>query len=119
MALSAPSIVWHHSETGETQIWFMNGNQIVRRGTVVDESGQNIFVGPPFSIVGVGDMDSNGNADIVWHHSETGETQIWFMNGNQIVRRGTVVDESGQNIFVGLNRCPGWAPRRPLRLDPP
>lgn len=31
----------------------MQGNGITRRATVVDEKGNDIFVGPPFSIVGV------------------------------------------------------------------
>jgi len=47
-------IVWHHQQTGETQIWQMNGNQLAGRATVVDEQGNPTFVGLPFEIVGVG-----------------------------------------------------------------
>jgi hypothetical protein len=93
-------IVWHHQQTGETQIWQMNGNQITGRATVVDEHGNPIFVGLPFQIVGVGDVTGDGRADIVWHHQQTGETQIWQMNGNQITGRATVTGE--QPVFVGL-----------------
>ncbi|HET7015014.1 MAG TPA: VCBS repeat-containing protein [Streptosporangiaceae bacterium] len=85
-------LVWHNSQTNETQIWFMNGNRIVRRPTVVDESGQPIFIGAPWSIVGSSDIDTDGTGDIVWHNSQTNETQIWFMNGNQIRERKDVVD---------------------------
>ena len=48
-------ILWHNSESNESQIWFMNagGDGITRRATVVDEHNNNIFVGPPWSIVGV------------------------------------------------------------------
>ena len=94
-------IVWYNSQTGETQIWFMNENRIASRGTVVDESGSFIPIGPPFSIVGVGDMNGNGKADIVWYNSQTGETQIWFMNENRVASRGTVVDENGNFIPIG------------------
>ena len=94
-------IVWYNSQTGETQIWFMDGNRLVGRGTVVDEGGTFIPIGPPFSIVGVGDMNGNGKADIVWYNSQTGETQIWFMNANRIAWRGTVVDEGGTFIPIG------------------
>jgi FG-GAP-like repeat len=96
------NIVWYNSESGETQIWSMNDNRLVSRGTVVDESGNFIPIGPPWSIVGVGDMNGNGKSDIVWYNSESGETQIWFMNDNRLVSRGTVVDESGNFIPIGL-----------------
>ena len=95
------TIYWHHDQTGETQIWFMNEHQLVRRATVVGEDGQPAFIGPPFRIVGVADMNADGRADIIWHHDDTGETQIWFMNEHQLVRRATVVGEDGQPAFIG------------------
>ncbi|MFF0284082.1 hypothetical protein ACFYSW_27620, partial [Rhodococcus aetherivorans] len=73
----------------------MNDERLVRRGTVVDEAGKPIFIGPPFHIVG-----TNPN-QIVWWNEQTGETQYWFMNDERLVRRGTVVDEAGKPIFIG------------------
>jgi hypothetical protein len=86
-------IVWYNSQTGETQVWYMDGHRLVGRGTVVDEGGNFIPIGPPFSIVAVGDMDGHGKADIVWYNSQTGETQVWSMNGHRLVGRGTVLSE--------------------------
>ena len=97
-------VLWHNGLTDETQIWFMNDEWIARRATVVDENGAAIFVGPPWRIVGTTDMTKDGQADIVWHNSFTYETQVWFMNGERIKRRATVVDENGAAIFVG----PPW-----------
>ena len=94
-------IVWYHSQTGETRIWFMDGNRIVSQATVLAEDGNPAFVGPPFSIVGVGDMNGDGKSDIVWYHSQTGETRIWFMDGNRIVSQATVLAEDGNPAFVG------------------
>jgi hypothetical protein len=96
-----PDIVWHNEETGETQIWFMDGHQIRSRATVVDEGGSPIFVGSPWSVVGANDMDGNGYADIVWHNEWSGETQLWLMTGGRISWRATVHGENGAPIMVG------------------
>jgi hypothetical protein len=94
-------ILWHNSQTHETQIWRMNGHRVIGRATVLGETGQPTFIGPPFSIVGVGDLNNDGNADILWHNSQTHETQIWFMNGPKVASRATVLGETGQPAFVG------------------
>ncbi|MGQ8901389.1 tyrosinase family protein, partial [Bacillus sp. TSA_111.2] len=94
-------IVWHNSDTNETQIWFMNDHKIISRATVLGENGSPFFVGAPWSIVGTSDMNGNGKSDIVWHNSDTNETQIWFMDGYRIISRETVLGENGSPFFVG------------------
>jgi hypothetical protein len=94
-------ILWHHSITHETQVWYMDGHRLVDRGTVLGLDGNPAFIGPPFSIVGIGDMNGNGKADIVWYNSVTGETQVWYMDGHQLVDRGTVLGLDGNPAFIG------------------
>ena len=94
-------ILWYNSSTGETQVWYMDGHRVVGRGTVLGQNGNPVFIGPPFSIVGIGDMNGNGNADIVWHHSQTNETQVWYMDGHRVVGRGTVLGQDGNPAFIG------------------
>lgn len=94
-------VLWHNGLTDETQIWFMNAERIKRRATVVDENGAAIFVGPPWHIVGAGDLYGDGQADILWHNSQTNDIQFWFMNGPQIKGRNEVTDEQGHIIQVG------------------
>jgi hypothetical protein len=98
---SNADILWHNSSTGEIQIWFMNGFKVASRATVLGEDGSPTFIGPPFSIVGVGDFNKDGNADILWHNSSTGEIQIWFMNGFKVASRATVLGEDGSPTFIG------------------
>jgi hypothetical protein len=89
-------ILWHNSQSNETQIWFMYANHVVRRATVLDEQGAPLLIGPPWSIAAAGDFYGNGMADILWHNSQTNEMQIWFMHGERVTGRGTVVDPENQ-----------------------
>jgi hypothetical protein len=32
-------------------------------------------------IMGTGDFNGDGKADIIWRHSSTGQNAVWYMNG--------------------------------------
>ena len=102
MNLIESSIVWHNSETNETQTWSIKDDRIVRRSTALGDNGKPLFVGLPWSIVGVGGIDGEGRSDIVWHNGDTNETKIWSMTGARVVRQESVFDEKGKPAFVGL-----------------
>jgi fibronectin type III domain protein len=115
-------ILWHNSSTGEPQIWFMDRQKVSTRATVLFEDGRPAFVGPPWSIVGVGDFDGDKKSDILWYNSSTGEIQIWFMADNKLRSRATVLGEDGHPIFIG----PPWSivgvevfASHPTRPNPP
>jgi hypothetical protein len=69
-------ILWHNSATGENYIYFMDGRSIKPSEgytrTVPDSS---------WHIVGIGDFDGDGKADILWRNSSTGQNYLWPMNG--------------------------------------
>lgn len=72
------------------------------RSTVLGENGIAATAGPPWSIVGISDMNRDRNSDIVWHNSSTGETQIWHMSGHRVVSRATVLGETSAPTLIGL-----------------
>src|SRR5262249_53719570 len=47
---SEAAILWHNRMTNDIQFWFMDGARIKGRNGVVDEGGQLIRVGDPWSI---------------------------------------------------------------------
>jgi hypothetical protein len=68
---------------------------VVSRVTVVGETGAPEHALAPWSIVGVGDFNGDGKADLLWRTKDGGGMQIWMMNGGQVVSRVTVVGETG------------------------
>ncbi len=99
---SNTDLLWYNDATGAIQIWFMAGSKIASRATVLGEDGSGVAIGPPWGIVGTDDMNGDGNGDIIWHNSATGETQLWLMNGYRVAGRATVLGEDGAPAFVGL-----------------
>jgi subtilisin family serine protease len=72
-------ILWRNSATGENYLYPMNGTAILATEgflrTVADQSWQ---------VVGTGDFDGDGKADILWRNSATGQNYIYFMDGRTI-----------------------------------
>jgi hypothetical protein len=79
-------LVWRQSQTGDVAVWLINA------GTAI--AGQKLIVasGVPLAwqIVGVGDVDGDGKADLLWRHAQTGDLAVWLMNG-ATVRHGPIV----------------------------
>ena len=98
-------ILWYNNSTGEIQIWFMKGAAVASRANVLAENGQPTLIGPPWSIVAVGDFNEDGFADILWHNSVTGETQIWIMGETRVAIRPSVLGDNGQPTLIG----PPWS----------
>ncbi|GAA3014468.1 MULTISPECIES: hypothetical protein [unclassified Kitasatospora] len=99
---SYPDILWHNTSTNETQIWFMNDMSIIGRADVLEENGSPTHVGAPWQIAGVSGLNPYGGPDILWHNTNTNESQIWSMDyAHRIARRQSVLEENGSPTHVG------------------
>jgi hypothetical protein len=98
-------LVWRHMETGDVAVWFMNGATLspsVREARVVS-------TGVPLAwhIAGVGDLDGDGNADLVWRHMQTGEVAVWLMDGGRVKETHVVATVPLEWQIAGLGHVDG------------
>jgi hypothetical protein len=65
----------------------MDGRRIERTATIRDEGGSYVFFGSPWRIAVTNDFNQDGWSDILWHRSDSGVAEIWYMQGTSILRR--------------------------------
>ena len=92
-------ILWRNTTTGENYLYPMNGTAIL--GT---EGYLRTVVDLNWKVAGTGDFDGDGNADILWRNSATGENYAYLMDGTTIAAEGylrTVADQNWQVTATG------------------
>ena len=69
-------LVWRNPQTWEVAVWLMNGLTL-QHGAIMSAG-----IAPPgLEIAGVGDLNGDGKADLVWRNLQTGNFSGWLMNG--------------------------------------
>jgi hypothetical protein len=78
-------ILFRHTTTGDVAVRLMNGT-----GTQVLDFGVLAQLAVlEWTISAVGDIDGDGKADIIWHHT-SGFVVVWYPNGKQILSTADV-----------------------------
>lgn len=68
-------ILWRNAETGENNLWIMNGLTPIGNVDLPYVTDTN------WHIVGVADYTRDGWVDILWRNYATGENTVWQMSG--------------------------------------
>ena len=68
-------ILWRNVETGEVDIWYMDGSSVISKDRIATVNNDWI-------IAGIGDFTGSGKSDILWENSVDGTFGIWVMDGN-------------------------------------
>lgn len=66
---------------GNTAIWLMNE-------TILAASGFPGGLHLTWQVEGMGDVNGNGKADIIWRNSTSGPVAVWLMNGGTVTAVG-------------------------------
>ncbi len=82
ISLDSPNdLLWRNPITGETLVWQTNLGPTTRTfssGTI------NAYNTPEWRYVGNADFDGDGDGDLLWHNIQTGDLNIWKMDGSTI-----------------------------------
>ncbi|PYR35366.1 MAG: hypothetical protein DMF90_13870 [Acidobacteria bacterium] len=82
-------LVWRENlPFGDLAVWLMDGAQ-PKQGPVL---AQGLNVG--MALAGVGDLDGDGKADLIWRNSWDGTLVVWLMNGLTVRPQSSTIASS-------------------------
>ncbi|MBW4561577.1 MAG: VCBS repeat-containing protein [Mojavia pulchra JT2-VF2] len=69
--------IWVDSQTGETQVWLMDGTNVIQKGSLgqIDVSS---------TVYKIGDFNADGKTDFLLRNQVTGENSIVLMDGTNV-----------------------------------
>lgn len=77
-----PDLIWQNSATGQMAVWFMLGATRIGTNYLYTAEGTNTIESDMnWKIVGAGDMDRDGQTDLLWRHRVSGAIRLWHMQG--------------------------------------
>ena len=89
-----PDIIWQKSGTSDVKFWFMNTD-----GSIKDELDLDHGASVDWTVSSMGDMNNDGNTDILWQHNDGSTVFRYHMDGTGKV-------DSGKSLASGV--IPGW-----------
>ena len=88
-------IMWLNITTGQMYLWRMDGRTILSANRVARISDP-----VNWRVIGNGDFNGDGSADLMWRHAVTGQIYYWQMNGATIVASAQVAVNNDANWVV-------------------
>src|SRR5262249_38428101 len=98
-------LVWRHGSDGLTEIQFLNGMTAVGGGILANNPFDSSW-----NVVGAGDFNRDGNADLVWRRSSDGLTEVQFVNGMTAVGGGVIANNSFDSSWNVVARSEDHTP---------
>jgi hypothetical protein len=74
-------IVWQHDRDGTLAAWFLQGTEVVGTGYFSIKRVTDLN----WKVRGVGDLNGDGLADLIWQNAADGSLAAWLMNGTTVM----------------------------------
>ena len=90
-------LLWRNVSTGQTIAWLMGDLTWPMSSEIATEYAWLPTSEQGWQVVGLGDLNADGNADLVWRNTTTGQNSAWLMNGGAIANYAwlpTVTDQA-------------------------
>ncbi len=99
-------ILFRNVNTRQLYAWLMNGSALTSAAPLPPSpyaTGSTALNGDAgWSVAGIGDLDGNGTADIVWHNDITGELYVWLMSGTTITSQASITTVDPTWSVIGV-----------------
>jgi hypothetical protein len=86
----ASDVLLQNSTTGAAEILFMNTKAGEAIGTVDSVASVAAPTGTGWKAISSGDFNGDGDSDILWQNTTTGQSEIYLMNGSTVASTGTL-----------------------------
>jgi len=86
-------LLWHNTTTGGLAAWLMDGDQVGTQQLLSVSGVPDLN----WRLLGAGDTNADGYADLIWQNLATGEVGIWYLTNF------TVIDTGKLTIGVGAS----------------
>jgi hypothetical protein len=90
---SNTDLLWRNSQTGQVNVWLTNpaGIGVLSKGSPGTVADLN------WEIIGVGNFNTDSNTDLLWRNKQTGQVNVWLINGTALLSKGTLGTVSDLN----------------------
>lgn len=88
-------VLWRFHASGASVIWQMSGAHNTGAGGATDAQASQAY-----SLLGTGDFNGDGKADLLWRNDAVGTTVIWVQSGTHLLNRGTTSVQAGTDWYV-------------------
>jgi hypothetical protein len=107
-----PNLIFQNTATGQLQAWFLDGSGAsINFGLGSGILGSGYLYGgslPGWQLAGVADVNGDGNPDLVFQNTGTGQVYAWFLDGSGASINFTTGSGIKGTGYLYGGSLPGW-----------